>query len=67
MQGKLGAAREALEQAVGLDFSIRESAAYAGIKAQLLLAEGQSEEAERLLQAAMAMPGVKQGLVCPPT
>lgn len=65
VQGKLGAGKEALEQAVGLDFSIRESAAYAGIKAQLLLAEGQTEEAERLLQAAMAIPGVKRALSSP--
>ena len=66
MQGKLGGAQEALEQAVGLDFGIRESAAYAGIKAQLLLAEGHSEEAERLLQAAMDMPGVKRQLAPTP-
>lgn len=60
VQGKVAAAQEALEQAVGLSFSIRESAAYAAIRAQLLLAQGRDEEAERLLQAAMGMPGVKR-------
>ncbi|DBB04932.1 TPA: hypothetical protein ACH3X3_010212 [Trebouxia sp. C0006] len=61
-QGKTSAAQEALDQAVGISFGIRESAAYASVKAQLLLAEGSSEEAERLLQAAMSMPGVKRQL-----
>ena len=60
VQGKVAAAQEALEQAVGMSFSIRESAAYAAIRAQLLLAQGRDEEAERLLQAAMGMPGVKR-------
>ncbi|KAA6420554.1 MAG: tetratricopeptide repeat 21B [Trebouxia sp. A1-2] len=59
-QGNSSAAQEALDQAVGISFGIRESAAYASVKAQLLLAEGSSEEAERLLQAAMNMPGVKR-------
>ena len=59
-QGKVAAAQEALEQAVGMSFGIRESAAYATIRAQLLLAQGKDEEAERLLQAAMGMPGVKR-------
>ncbi len=62
VQGKTSAAQEALDQAVGISFGIRESAAYASVKAQLLLAEGSSEEAERLLQAAMSMPGVKRQL-----
>lgn len=61
-QGKVAAAQEALDQALGLDFGIRESAAYAATKAQLLLAEGQPADAERLLQAAMNMPGVKRAL-----
>ena len=61
-QGKIAAAQEALDQALGLDFGIRESAAYATIKAQLLLAEGQPADAERLLQAAMNMPGVKRAV-----
>lgn len=60
MQGKVAAAQEALEQAVGMSFAIRESAAYATIRAQLLVAEGKNDEAERLLQAAMGMPGVKR-------
>lgn len=60
VQGKVSAAQEALEQAVGMSFAIRESAAYATIRAQLLLAEGRNEEAERLLQAAMGMSGVKR-------
>lgn len=60
VQGNSSAAQEALDQAVGISFGIRESAAYASVKAQLLLAEGSSEEAERLLQAAMNMPGVKR-------
>lgn len=60
MQGKVPAAQEALEQAVGMSFAIRESPAYATIRAQLLLAEGRNEDAERLLQAAMGMPGVKR-------
>ncbi len=66
MQGKTSAAQEALDQAVGISFGIRESAAYASVKAQLLLAEGSSEEAERLLQAAMNMPGVKRHLISQP-
>ncbi len=66
MQGKTSAAQEALDQAVGISFGIRESAAYASVKAQLLLAEGSSEEAERLLQAAMSMPGVKRQLTSQP-
>ena len=60
VQGKVQAAQEALEQAVGMSFGIRESAAYATIRAQLLLAQGRDEEAERLLQAAMGMPGIKR-------
>ena len=59
-QGKVSAAQEALEQAVGMSFGIRGSAAYACIRGQLLVAQGRDEEAERLLQAAMAMPGVKR-------
>ena len=59
VQGKVAAAQEALDQAVGISFAIRETAAYATIRAQLLLAQGKDEEAERLLQAAMSMPGVK--------
>jgi len=66
VQGKTSAAQEALDQAVGISFGIRESAAYASVKAQLLLAEGSSEEAERLLQAAMNMPGVKRQLTSQP-
>lgn len=60
LQGKVSAAQEALEQVVGIAFSIRESPAYAIVKAQLLLAQAKDEEAERLLQAAMSMPGVKR-------
>ena len=56
------AAQEALDQALGIDFGIRESAGYASIKAQLLLADGQTADAERLLQAALSMPGVKRAL-----
>ncbi len=66
MQGKVAAAQEALDQAVGISFGIRESAAYAAIKAQLLLAEGSDEKAERLLQAAMSMSGVKRQLTAQP-
>ncbi len=66
VQGKTSAAQEALDQAVGISFGIRDSAAYATVKAQLLLAEGSSEEAERLLQAAMSMPGVKRQLTSQP-
>lgn len=62
VQGKVAAAQEALDQAVGLSFAIRESAAYASVKAQLLLAEGQPDNAERLLQSALNMPGVKRAL-----
>ena len=60
VQGKVSAAQEALEQAVGIAFTIRELPAYAILKAQLLLAQGKDEEAERLLQASMSMPGVKR-------
>ena len=62
----MSAAQEALDQAVGISFGIRESAAYATVKAQLLLAEGSKEEAERLLQAALNMPGVKRQLTTQP-
>ena len=60
VQGKVSSAQGALDQAVGISFSVRETAAYAAIKAQLLLAEGKEDEAERLLQAAMSLPGIKR-------
>lgn len=66
LQGQVAAAQEALDQAVGLNFGIRESASYAAIKAQLLLASGQAADAERLLQSAMNMPGVKRALPATP-
>ena len=44
------------------NFAVRESAAYALVRAHVALGEGKPAEAIRLLQGAMGLPGVKRQL-----
>ena len=62
LQEKLSSAREALDQAVSTNFVVRESAAYALVRAHVALREGKPAEAAHLLQGAMGLPGVKRQL-----
>ena len=62
VQDKLSSAREALDQAVSANFAVRESAAYALVRARVALGEGKPAEAAQRLQSAMALPGVKRQL-----
>ncbi|KAK9829513.1 hypothetical protein WJX72_006291 [[Myrmecia] bisecta] len=61
-EGKPAAAMEALDQAVSASFAVREAPAYACMRARALLALDRVEEATRMLEAAMAMPGVKRAM-----
>ena len=62
LQDKLSSARGALDQAVSANFAVRESAAYALVRAHVALGEGKPSEAAQQLQGAMALPGVKRQL-----
>lgn len=52
----------ALELAVSADFAVRETPMYHIVQARALMAGGRLEEAQRVLEAAMALPGVKAQL-----
>lgn len=49
-----------LDQARALDFEVRNTPDYHLVKARLLQANGQLEDALKILEAAMALPGVKR-------
>lgn len=54
-------AAAALEQAVGANFAVRDTPLYAIVHAKLLLASNRAEEARKLLETAMTLPGVRTG------
>ena len=57
------ASSAALEQARSCDFEVRNTAHYHFVKARLLVASGQLDDARKVLQAAVELPGVRTGAV----
>lgn len=55
-------AQSALDNAVSANFAVRELPAYHVTHARVLLAGGKLEEAKKVLEAAMTMPGVRSAL-----
>ena len=55
------ASSSALEQARSCDFEVRNTPHYHFVKAKLLIASGQLEDAKKVLIAAVDLPGVKTG------
>uniref|UniRef100_A0A383W643 Uncharacterized protein n=1 Tax=Tetradesmus obliquus TaxID=3088 RepID=A0A383W643_TETOB len=58
-QGRPAEAMAALEAAVSANFSIREAPLYHVTHAQVLVANERLEDAKKVLEAAMALPGVR--------
>ncbi|KAF6259487.1 intraflagellar transport protein [Scenedesmus sp. NREL 46B-D3] len=58
-QGRPAEAMAALEAAVSANFGIRDAPLYHVTHAQVLVANGRLEEAKQVLEAAMALPGVR--------
>jgi len=58
-RGQPNAALQYLEQGLSHDFSLRNHPLYALVKAQVLVASGDTEQAAKLLESAMDRPGVK--------
>ena len=56
---------QSLETGRGLDFEIRNTSIYYLMKAKLLEASGQVEDALKVLQSAMELPGVKKAAANP--
>ncbi|KAL6760145.1 intraflagellar transport protein [Haematococcus lacustris] len=61
-QQKPQLAMASLEQAVSANFAVRETALYAIVHARVLLASGELDEARKVLEAAMNLPGVRSPL-----
>jgi tetratricopeptide repeat protein 21B len=61
-QGQPQQALAALELALSSDFAVRESPTYQVLQARALLGAGRLEEARRVLEGAMAAPGVRAPL-----
>lgn len=61
-QGKPAAAMAALEAAVSTNFGVRESPQYAIVRAKVALLEGRLDEAQRFLDSAMGLPGIRRAL-----
>jgi tetratricopeptide repeat protein 21B len=61
-QGQHQQALAALELGVAADFSVRDTPGYQVLQARALLGAGRLEEARRMLEAAMALPGVRAAL-----
>eukprot|EP00899_Mesostigma_viride_P018008 jgi/Mesvir1/26208/Mv02392-RA.1 len=59
-QGKLKVASQSLEQAMSHNFAVRESPTYHIVRARVLLGANEREEALHVLQAAMALPGIRR-------
>jgi len=59
LQDKFKQAQQALEQALSHNFEVREWPVYHLVKAKVLEATGEFEEALKVLEAAMVLPGVK--------
>jgi tetratricopeptide repeat protein 21B len=57
--GKHRLAGQALEQAMSLDFAVRESPQFLIMRGKVLTAVGELEEAQKVLEQALALPGVK--------
>jgi len=57
--GKHRMAGQSLEQAVSHNFAARDSPTYHVVKAKVLIATQELEEALKILESAMALPGVK--------
>ena len=58
--GNINAAKASLQNALSLDFKIRESPVFMGIKAQIEAKNEEWEAAKATLLAAYALPGVKE-------
>jgi len=57
-QDDMTAAKNALEQALSLNFEIRDSVMYHLIKARILISENELSEAQRLLETTIQIPGI---------
>ena len=58
-QGKLRMAEQVIEQAMGHDFTVKETPVYHLVRARVLQADGRHEDAVRALQGALALPRVR--------
>ena len=58
--GNISAARSALQQALSLDFKIRENPVFMMIKAQIEAKDGQYTQAKETLMHAYSLPGVRE-------
>ncbi|KAI8469287.1 MAG: intraflagellar transport protein [Monoraphidium minutum] len=61
-QGRASEAMDALEAAVAVNFGIRDAPLYHVVHAQVLVANGRLEDAKKVLEAALAAPGVRAPL-----
>lgn len=52
----------ALDQAVSANFSVRETPLYAIVNAQVLVSSGKLDDARKVLETAMQLPGVRSAL-----
>ena len=61
-QDKPQLAMAALDQAVSANFSVRDTPLYAIVNAQVLVSSGKLDDARKVLETAMQLPGVRSAL-----